>query len=88
MYMDDIKLFTKNEKQLETLINTVRIFCLDIQMKFGIEKSAMLVKESGKRHLTDGIEIPTQKKKIERSEKMKPTITCGYWKLILSNKCR
>ena len=38
MYMDDIKLFTKNEKELETLIHTVRIYSQDIRMEFGIEK--------------------------------------------------
>ena len=26
MYMDDIKLFAKNEKELETLIHAVRIY--------------------------------------------------------------
>ena len=30
MYMDDIKLFAKNEKELETLIHTVRIYSEDI----------------------------------------------------------
>ena len=45
MYMDDIKLFAKNEKKkkLETLIHTVRIYSLDIGMEFGIEKCAMLL---------------------------------------------
>ena len=43
MYMDDIKLFVQNEKELETLIQTVRIYRKDIGMEFGIEKSAMLV---------------------------------------------
>ena len=38
MYMDDIKLFTKNEKELETLIHAVRIQSQDIGMEFGIEK--------------------------------------------------
>ena len=38
MYMDDIKLFAKNEKELETLIHTIRIYSQDIGMKFGIEK--------------------------------------------------
>ena len=37
MYMDDIKLFPKNEKELETLIHTVRIYSQNIGMKFGIE---------------------------------------------------
>ena len=58
MYMDDIKLFAKNEKELETLIHAVRIYSQDIGMEFGIEKCAMLVMKSGKRHMTDGIELP------------------------------
>ena len=29
MYMDDIKLFAKNEKELETLIHTIRIHSQD-----------------------------------------------------------
>ena len=62
MYMDDIKLFVKNEKELETLIHTVRIYSRDIGMEFGIEKCAMLVMKSGKRHLTDGMEIPKKDK--------------------------
>ena len=34
MYMDDIKLFAKNEKELETLIYAVRIYCQDIGTEF------------------------------------------------------
>ena len=37
MYMDDIKLFAKNEKELETLIHAVRIYSQDIGIEFGIE---------------------------------------------------
>ncbi len=62
MYMDDIKLFAKNEKELETLILTVRIYSRDIGMEFGIEKCAMLVMKSGKRQLTDGMELPNKDK--------------------------
>ena len=62
MYMDDIKLFAKNEKELETLIHTVRIYSRDMGMEFGIEKCAMLVMKSGKRHLTDGMKLPNQDK--------------------------
>ena len=61
MYIDDIKLFAKNEKELETLIHTVRKFSQDIRIEFGIEKCAMLVMKSGK-HLTDGMELPNQDK--------------------------
>ena len=62
MYMDDIKLFAKKEKELETLIHTVRIYSQDIGMEFGIEKCAMLLMKSGKQHLTDGKEQPNQDK--------------------------
>ena len=62
MYMDDIKLFAKNEKELETLIHPVRIYSQDIGMEFGIEKCAMLVMKCGKRHLTDGKEQLNQDK--------------------------
>ena len=37
MYIDDIKLFAKNEKELETLIHTIRIFRRDIGIEFGLE---------------------------------------------------
>ena len=62
MYMDDIKLFAKNEKELETLIHTVRIYSQDIGIEFGIQKCAMLVLKSSKRHMTDGIELPNENK--------------------------
>ena len=58
MYMDNFKLFAKNEKELETLIPAVRIYRQDIRMEFGIEKCAMLVLKSGKQHITDGMELP------------------------------
>ena len=60
MYMDDIKLFTKNDKELEILIQTVRIYSQNIRMQFGIEKCATLVRKSGKRHMTEGFELPNQ----------------------------
>ena len=62
MYMADIRLFAKNEKDLETLIHAVRIYSQDLGMEFGIEKCARLVMKSGKRHLTDGMELPNQDK--------------------------
>ena len=37
MYMDDIKLFAKHEKELETLIQAVRICSQYIRTVFGIE---------------------------------------------------
>ena len=50
------------QKWKRTQIHAVRIYSQDIGMEFGIEKCAMLVMKSGKRHLTDGMELPNQYK--------------------------
>ena len=62
IYIDDLKLSAKNEKELETLIHAVRIYSQGIGMEFGTERCAMLVMKSGERHLTDGMELPNQDK--------------------------
>ena len=54
--MDDIKLFAKNEKELETLKQVVRIYSQDIGMTFGKEKCAILIIISENHHMTEGIE--------------------------------
>ena len=59
----------KNEKELETLIHAVRVYSQDIVMEFGIEKCAMLVMKSGKRHLKDRMELPNQDKIRTHGEK-------------------
>ena len=62
MYMDDIKLLAKNEKELEILIHAVRIYSQSIGMELGIEKCVILAMKSGKRYLTDGMELLSQDK--------------------------
>ena len=62
MYMDDIKLFARNERKLETLINAVKIYSQDIAMEFAIEKCTMMIMKSEKRHMRDGMELPNQEK--------------------------
>ena len=64
MYMDDIKLFvkSKNKKKLETLIQALRIYSQDIRVEFGIEKCAVLIMKSRKRHLRNEMEQPNQGK--------------------------
>ena len=47
IYMDDIKLFCKNENELETLIKAVKINSEDIKKEFGIEKCGILMKKRG-----------------------------------------
>ena len=84
IYMDDIKLFAKNDKELETLIHAVRIYSQDIGMEFGIGKCAMLVMKSGKRHMTDGIELPNQ----DRIRTLEEKKTYKSWRLTPSNKCK
>ena len=69
MYMDDIKLFSKNEKELETQIHAVRVYSQDIGMELSIEKCAMLVMKTANRHLTVGMQLPNQDKKRTVGEK-------------------
>ena len=42
LFMDDLKLYGKDKDQLDSLVQTVRIFSSDIGMTFGIEKCAMV----------------------------------------------
>ena len=42
LFMDDLKLYGSNKNQLDSLIQTVRIFSEDIHMKFGLDKCAIL----------------------------------------------
>ena len=57
MYMDNIKIYAKNETELR---ETIRIYCQDIGIKSGIEKkNAILSRKSWK--TKEGIEL--QKKK-------------------------
>ena len=58
LYMDDLKLYGKSKTELEALVNTVRIFTSDIQMKFGLQKCATLVMKRGKKIEDEGISMP------------------------------
>ena len=70
MYIYVITLFAKNENELETLIQAVRIYSQDIGMEFSIEKCTMLVIKSRKWHMIKGMELSNQEK-LERLEKRK-----------------
>ena len=61
LFMDDLKLYSRSEKGLDSLVQTVRVFSEDIRMEFGIEKCAMLVIEKGKIVKVAGIELPDGK---------------------------
>ena len=46
--MDNLKSYSRREKRLDSLVQTVSGFSEDIGIEFGIEKCAMLVMEKGK----------------------------------------
>ena len=70
LFMDDLKLFGKNEKQLNNLVNTVRVFSKDIRMEFGVEKCAVLIMKRGKFIRSEGICLPDGQriKSLEKEE--------------------
>ena len=51
MYMVDNKIFVKNKKELETLIQTIWIFNKDIGMEIAVEKCKMLIIKKGKKEI-------------------------------------
>ena len=55
--MDYLKLYSRIEKGLDSLVQTVRDFSGDVGMEFGIEKCAMLVMEKGNIVKSVGIEL-------------------------------
>ena len=71
LFMDDLKLYSRSEKGLDSLVQTVRVFSEDIGMEFGIEKCAILVMEKGKIVKSVGIELSDGKviKSLQEGEK-------------------
>ena len=60
LFMDDLKLYAKSEKELNSLIQTVRMFSDDVGMVFGLEKCAVLVLKRGKMVRTEGLNYQTK----------------------------
>ena len=58
LFMDDLKLFGKPYKQIDSLVQTVHTFCTDIGMKFGIKKCGVLVLKRGKIVKMEGVVLP------------------------------
>ena len=61
LFMDDLKLYSRSEKGLDSLVQTVCVFSEDTGMEFGIEKCAMLVMEKEKIVKSVIIELPDGK---------------------------
>ena len=60
--MDDLKLYGKSLEELDSLVQTVRIYSKDIGMEFGIEKCAMIEMKRGKMIYSEGIQLPSGEK--------------------------
>ena len=58
-FVDDLKLFASNEKQLNSLLETVATFSRDIGMSFGLDKCAKLTITKGKRSSTENVQLST-----------------------------
>ena len=56
--MDHLKLYSRNEKGLDSLVQTKLVFSEDIGMEFAIGKCAILVIEKGKIVKSVVIELP------------------------------
>ena len=55
LFMDDLKLYGSGERQIDSLINTVRVFSYDIRMVFGMKKCGVVVMKRGKVVEYDGV---------------------------------
>ena len=72
LFMDDLKLYGRTEKGLDSLVQTICVFSKDIGMEFGIEKCAMLVIENRKIVKSVGIELQGGKiiKSLQEGERI------------------
>ena len=69
-YMDDLKLYAKDDKELEGLLHTVKSFSDDIGMDFGLDKCAKATFIKGKLKRTTSVVIDTETviKDLEQEE--------------------
>ena len=59
--IDDLKLFAKNESQIDSLVNTVGISSEDTKIEFGLPKCGVLIMKKGKVVKSEGISMPDGK---------------------------
>ena len=62
LFMDDLKLYGKSEKELEKLLEVVKVFSEDIGMEFGLDKCAVLILKRGMKVRCEGILLPDGQK--------------------------
>ena len=54
-----MKLYSKTEEEIKSLLNTVDIFSADIGMSFGIGKCSHIGIRRGNIYESDGVELPS-----------------------------
>ena len=62
LFMDDVKLYSKGEKEIYSLGRTVRAFSSDIGMDLCISKCTVLVLKKRKVARSEGVELPDGRK--------------------------
>lgn len=78
LFMDDIKLYAENPKQLKSLITNVKTFSDDIQMAFGLDKCAEV-------HVTKG-KLTSHAENTRDFEQMSPEETYKYLGIQQNNR--
>jgi len=73
LYMDDLKVYGKSRREIETIIHTVRIFSDDIGMEFGLDKCATIMLRRGKLETGSLVQLPDGREihQLEESEHYK-----------------
>jgi len=68
LFMDDLKLFGKNDEQIDSLVQTVFRISEYIGMEFGLKKCGVVTLKKGKLVKFDGIYLPNHEimKEVER----------------------
>jgi len=59
LYMDNLKLFAKTEKEIKSLLNSVTLFSSNIDMQFGIAKCAHVGIQRDRIYASGGIALPS-----------------------------
>ena len=65
LYMDDLKIYACSDKEMESPVNTIRIFSEDISMEFGFEKCAKVSINKRKLIATENLKLPSGKEILE-----------------------
>lgn len=79
LYMDDIKLYAKNEQEIHKLIHTIRIYSTDIGILFRLDKCGWMVSKTGRMIWSEGVDLPDCK--IEDIQDNPKYCTLGFHRL-------